>query len=310
LRRIGLVIAALFGICLGAGSGLAGDLTGVRFDRQGRDIIVTLVTDADQTVQITTRPDGLVTVLDLSAIERLPPLPILEVGDSGLAAALLERGPGGKGARITLMAPEAVTIMAEPPLPTGLAFRLHPLSAKPEVAKPVVKAPPPKPAPIPAGPKPSPPPNPVETAQPLDVKPQDAKPPKSLKPDDPIVKAALRGDQGAQVELGTLCLKDKPPDAAAARKWFELAGRNGNTVAAYNLAQLLRNGLGGPTDDAGAIKYYRVAAEQGLAQAQYNLALMLLKDRPGSEEAQRWLKSAAEQNYAQAITAVKDLGQK
>jgi outer membrane biosynthesis protein TonB len=290
---------------------LAGDLTGVRFDRQGRDIIVTLATDADQTVQITTRPDGLVTVLDLAAIERLPPLPILEVGDSGLAAALLERGPGGKGARITLMAPEAVAIMAEPPAPNGLAFRLHPLSAKPEPAKPaavpVAKAPPvkPKSEPAPIAPKPSAPPKPVETAL-----PQEAKPPKSLKADDPIVKAALRGDQGAQVELGTLCLKDKPPDPTAARKWFELAGRNGNTVAAFNLAQLLRNGLGGPMDEAGAIKYYRIAAEQGLAQAQYNLALMLLKDRPGNDEAQRWLKSAADQNYAQAITAMKDLGQK
>ncbi len=309
MRAFGLVIAAVFGVALGAGPGLAGDLTGVRFDRQGRDIIVTLATDADQTVQITTRPDGLVTVLDLAAIERLPPLPILEVGDSGLAAALLERGPGGKGARITLMAPEAVTIMAEPPLANGLAFRLHPV--KPEPAKPapvpVAKAQPakPKPEPAPAAPKPNPQPKPVETAV-----PQEAKPPKSLKADDPIVKAALRGDQGAQVELGTLCLKDKPPDPASARKWFELAGRNGNTVAAFNLAQLLRNGLGGATDEAAAVKYYRIAAEQGLAQAQYNLALMLLKDHANDGEAQRWLKSAADQNYAQAITALKDLGQK
>ena len=295
--------------CLGTLPGLAGDLTGVRFDRQGRDVIVTLSTDADQVVQITTRPDGLVTVLDLTAIERLPPLPILEVGDSGLAAALLERGPGGKGARITLMAPEAVSITAEPPATNGLAFRLHPLSAKPEVAKPAAvpaaKAQPtkPKPDPAPLAPKPAPTPKLVEAELP-------PKPPKSLKPDDPIVKAALRGDQGAQVELGTLCLKDKPPDPAAARKWFELAGRNGNTVAAFNLAQLLRNGLGGATDEAGAVRYYRIAAEQGLAQAQFNLALMLLKDHANDAEAQRWLKSAADQNYSQAITALKDLGQK
>jgi TPR repeat protein len=65
-------------------------------------------------------------------------------------------------------------------------------------------------------------------------------------------------------------------------------------------------------DHAKAFQYYGLAAAQGMASAQFNLAISYLKGegvRQDQAKAVEWLKKAADQNYAEAVAALKDLGQ-
>ena len=127
-------------------------------------------------------------------------------------------------------------------------------------------------------------------------------------------------------------------DEAEAVRWYRLAADQGDADAQFNLGIMYRNGRGVPQDDVEAVRWYRLAAEQGDALAQtvlggmYYAGMGVPEGRHGSRpvapsgrraglrlgtvflailagmgiegvaldqaEADRWLRLAAEQDYA------------
>jgi TPR repeat protein len=67
-----------------------------------------------------------------------------------------------------------------------------------------------------------------------------------------------------------------PPDHEGALELFMRSALAGNPVAAFNLAQMHRLGLGVRADRAESARWYERAAAAGFAPAQVNLAVMLL----------------------------------
>ncbi|WP_455203772.1 tetratricopeptide repeat protein [Kaarinaea lacus] len=86
---------------------------------------------------------------------------------------------------------------------------------------------------------------------------------------------------------------------------FQTHAEAGDLEAQYNLAILLREGLGTEKDYTEAAKWFRKASDQGLADAQYNLGNLYelgLGVKQSYEYAAVWYKKAAEQGYAIAQT--------
>lgn len=338
-------------VALTAPRAVAAALTSVGFAREGASILVRIAVEGTGAYEVAARPDGLVFVIRLAEVDRLPPLPILDTEGAGLAAGVLERD-GPRGARITLLAREPLTLADDARGADGLiTIRLRPVAARRE---PVRLSPPPRLEPVRLDPTPPPPrgpeprraraepaapgARPAETPAPTpapappaqtpsaqaQAPPAPAPPvsapsgpavsafptPAGMDRDDPLYRAALKGDQGAQVEIGTRCLGASPPDMLCARKWFQVAAERGNTIAAFNMGQMARRGVGMEVDDAEALRWYRIAAEQGLVQAQFNLALLMIKTRRGEGEVaaiRKWLRAAADQNFEPARRTLEDL---
>lgn len=152
--------------------------------------------------------------------------------------------------------------------------------------------------------------------------------------------AAQIGHPIAQEALGTLCLKNEPPDLSCAAFWFcrasnqglnratvlaawllseerspirdvnrslalyERAARAGDASAQNNLAEIYERGWLGIVDMPRAMELYAQASNQGLAPAQLNLARLLLRtSEAGSakrREAMRWLAASRSALPAQA----------
>ena len=101
----------------------------------------------------------------------------------------------------------------------------------------------------------------------------------------------------------------------SAAKWYELAVAQNQPFAQYNLARMLKRGLGVTQDQdraadlyREAAKWFKPAAEKGLAAAQYKYAIMLHRGN-GVEKnetaAREWFTLAAEQGYTKAIHILK-----
>ena len=123
---------------------------------------------------------------------------------------------------------------------------------------------------------------------------------------DKTLKAAERGDAGAQYDLGYRYYFGKEfvsQDYAEALKWFRKAAEQDYGKAQFSLGFLHEHGHGVSESDAEAFKWYRKAAEQGYADAQYNLGNMYDKGRGVPEdkaEALKWWSKAAEQGHEDA----------
>mmetsp|Transcript_16072 Transcript_16072/g.28125 ORF Transcript_16072/g.28125 Transcript_16072/m.28125 type:complete len:304 (-) Transcript_16072:143-1054(-) len=125
----------------------------------------------------------------------------------------------------------------------------------------------------------------------------------------------LAGEQGhvvAQWRLGELLERGLgglvEADEKEAARWYTKAAEAGNAQAQSALALLLEDGKGAVEQDlVAAHKWHRSAAEQGHALSQYCLACMLAdEDAPNAEEAEKWLRRSAAQNFEPAVAALED----
>lgn len=95
---------------------------------------------------------------------------------------------------------------------------------------------------------------------------------------------AMRGDRGAQYQLGRLYYAGDQlaQDAARAALWYRRAAEQGEMAAQASLAALYLNGEGVGPDRARAMYWYGLAAEQGDAAAELRLAGLQAaqEDRP------------------------------
>ncbi len=106
----------------------------------------------------------------------------------------------------------------------------------------------------------------------------------------------------AQFYLG-LALDVSGRDLEAA-DWYRKAADLGNSIAAYNLATMLRNGEGVAEDAGQAVQWYRKAAEAGHPNAMNRLGLMLDLGEGITQndvEAVQWYRKAAEAGIASAM---------
>ena len=126
----------------------------------------------------------------------------------------------------------------------------------------------------------------------------------SAEPADWIESAARYGVAEAQLRLGQLLLDRRPPDAGAARGWFERAAAQGLPDAMNMAGRCLESGWGGPVDLPRAAAWYRRAAEAGLDWGQYNFANLLFDGRGVDQDqagACGWYAKAAAQGHARAM---------
>ena len=87
--------------------------------------------------------------------------------------------------------------------------------------------------------------------------------------------------------------------------------QKGDRAAQFVLGVLYYQGNGVMADMAKARKWMRKAAEQNYAQAQYNLGIMVANGQGGPTDlvnAYAWLKISAENGYAPAEDSLKQLG--
>lgn len=123
---------------------------------------------------------------------------------------------------------------------------------------------------------------------------------------NPLIAAARSGDPEAQERLGVLLRRGESGferDERAARDWLERAAQAKRAVAAATLAEMLRDGVGGPKDPVRARHLFSMAAMQGDAQGLAALAHdHWLRDTEGDRrEAIRLLTVAAAQGHAYSL---------
>lgn len=121
-----------------------------------------------------------------------------------------------------------------------------------------------------------------------------------------LIAAARGGASAAQERLGVLIrwgYSGFRRDERAARGWLERAAQAKRAVAASTLAEMLRDGVGGPKDPARARQLYSIAAMQGDAQGLAALAHdHWLRNTDGDRrEAIRLLTAAAAQGHAYSL---------
>ncbi len=127
-------------------------------------------------------------------------------------------------------------------------------------------------------------------------------------------KAAKQGHREAQTKLGFMYATGKGVEQNynSAFYWWYKASEQGDVIAQYNLGLMYAKGQGVVKDNSLAVSWYSKAAAQGDAHAQYNLGAMyangvgVAKD---NEQAADLYRKAAKQGLAEAIAALKQLGQ-
>lgn len=127
---------------------------------------------------------------------------------------------------------------------------------------------------------------------------------------NPLKKAAERGDAVAQFELGVAYDEGNgvPQDYKAAVSWYRKAAEQGNAKAQFNLGLMYCAGQGVLEDCKEGAAWLRKAANQGDANAQFKLGVIYRSglDVPkDNSEAAGWFRKAAEQGSQDAQT---DLG--
>ena len=131
----------------------------------------------------------------------------------------------------------------------------------------------------------------------------------------------------AAMELGLIYRDGKgvPQDYAKARKFLKNAAapnlvrmwyKYGFPKAQYELAVMLRDGLGGKADAAAAVSWFEKAADQGLLQAQLDLAQLYFNGTGVKRDLERafiWASIAANSAAGDAqkeMERIRDLSQK
>ena len=134
-----------------------------------------------------------------------------------------------------------------------------------------------------------------------------------VRPKDPpraiayFQESAASGYPQAQATLGALHLKGLPPLLPQDfRKGISLlveGARRQSMTSRYNLGMAYYNGEGVPKDNGRAIRWLRLAAEQNFAEAQYSLATLLFEENPvgNKHEGIRLLQQAAAQDHVGAL---------
>jgi len=113
--------------------------------------------------------------------------------------------------------------------------------------------------------------------------------------------AALAADPAAAFEIGNRWFEGRgvPADMAEAKRWFEIAFREGSMPAAYRLGNMYEKGFGTPKNIAEARRYYTQAAEAGNIKAMHNLAVLAAEGADGKPDyklAARWFRIASDHN--------------
>ncbi|KAF9305894.1 hypothetical protein BGZ74_008457 [Mortierella antarctica] len=92
-----------------------------------------------------------------------------------------------------------------------------------------------------------------------------------------VLKAARRGDQDAQFQLGMMYLSGEGgaiKDEAEAVEWYRMAAQQGHRASQHRLGLLYEAGQGVEQDYKEAATWFRKAADQGIVEAQKRLAAM------------------------------------
>lgn len=103
-----------------------------------------------------------------------------------------------------------------------------------------------------------------------------------------------------------------PKDYNQAKRWFEIASKQGDASAQNALGIIYLRGLGGDKDLSKAEYYYRLAANKNHENAQLQLALILLNSKKGDnfKEAKEWLEKASLNGNIEAKNKLKEIENK
>lgn len=121
-----------------------------------------------------------------------------------------------------------------------------------------------------------------------------------------FIRAARQGDTEAAYQLAEL-ERDRTQDGGAnarAAQWYRQAAQQGHAKAALGLALLLKNGDGVPVDKAAAAHWLAVAAQAGDAHAMFLLSNAYVHGDgvpPDPRRARDLLERAADHDYPAAI---------
>lgn len=120
---------------------------------------------------------------------------------------------------------------------------------------------------------------------------------------------AQAGQAQAQLQLGLLHYHGQgvAEDNAAARTWFDRAARQGLAEAQFRLGTMYAFGHAAAPEGEDphrlAALWFFEAASQGHAEAQYSLGILFVTGSgvvQSTEEAERWMRRAAEQGHTDA----------
>ena len=118
-------------------------------------------------------------------------------------------------------------------------------------------------------------------------------------------------DPFAQHELGLRYLTGQgmPKDTTRAIYWIQQAVKRNLTVAWFNYAIMLNNGIGVDWNPFEAYKYFKSAAKNGMPEAQFVYGIYLTDNlvvNRNFSEAYYWVKKSADQNFKPAKETIKD----
>ncbi|MDC4987481.1 sel1 repeat family protein [Acinetobacter baumannii] len=103
-----------------------------------------------------------------------------------------------------------------------------------------------------------------------------------------------------------------PKDYNQAKRWFEIASKQGDASAQNALGIIYLRGLGGDKDLSKAEYYYRLAANKNHENAQLQLALILLNSKKSDnlKEAKEWLEKASLNGNIEAKDKLREIENK
>ena len=116
---------------------------------------------------------------------------------------------------------------------------------------------------------------------------------------------AEKADPSAQTLIAEIYAKGLgvAENVARASSWYQLAAKNGDRMAAFELGLLYLNGDGVPKNRQRAAELFQQAADKGYGPAQYNLALLHVDGMdasPSLSDAAKLMKSAADSGLSEA----------
>lgn len=126
---------------------------------------------------------------------------------------------------------------------------------------------------------------------------------------------AKAGNVDAQYNIAMNFLNGEegyPKDYNQAKRWFEIASRQGDASAQNALGIIYLRGLDGDKDLTKAEYYYRLAANKNHENAQLQLALILLNSKKSDnlKEAKEWLEKASLNGNIEAKDKLKEIENK
>lgn len=126
---------------------------------------------------------------------------------------------------------------------------------------------------------------------------------------------AEAGNANAQYNVAMNFLNGEegyPKDYNQAKRWFEIASKQGDASAQNALGIIYLRGLGGDKDLSKAEYYYRLAANKNHENAQLQLALILLNSKKSNnlKEAKEWLEKASLNGNIEAKDKLREIENK